>query len=318
MYKIKQQPEDFVVEERIDYQLKDSGRFHVYKLKKKNLNTIQAVDSLAENLRIQRRFISYAGLKDRNAITTQYISIQSNKRLEDEYVFGDISLEFVGFRDERIFPGCLKENKFSIVVRHIDEKPELIKSMINYFGEQRFSKHNVEIGRFLVKGEFNKAVELILETNKDAQVEEYYEKNKNNPLAALTKIGDSLLRLYLHAYQSFIWNKCVELYVKSQKKEAVVMPLVGFGVEVDESLKQIVDDVLKEEGVTPHDFILRKLPGLGLEGSERKIFSDVKELEIGELEEDDLNQDMKKCAISFVLPKGSYATELIKQIMLPL
>jgi len=316
MYKLKQIPEDFQVEEVVDYPILKSGEFYVYKLAKKSCNTLEAVKIISRKLGIPKNVIGYAGLKDRNATTSQYISIVKRKKLDNSYDFGSVKLDLVGFRDERIFPGCLDENKFGIVIRNIDVAPKQIKKMINYFGEQRFSHHNVEIGRAIIKGKYNDAIELILKTINDKELDVYYEQNKNNPLSVITKVSDSLLRLYLHAYQSFLWNKCVERYIEnSSGKDDVIIPLIGFGMDVEGEVAQIIEQVMNEEGVTVQEFILRKLPGFGLEGGERGVFVDIEGLMIGELVDDALNSGMKKCTISFTLPKGCYATECIKQIL---
>lgn len=316
MYKLKQIPEDFQVEELVNYPILKSGEFYVYKLMKKLCNTIDALNIVSRKLGISKNSIGYAGLKDRNATTSQYISIIKKRQLDDKYDFGSVALNLVGFRDERIFPGCLDKNKFDIVIRNINNKPKQIKKMINYFGEQRFSYHNVDIGKSIIKGKYNDAMDLIVKTTNDNELATYYEQNKNNPLSGIAKVSDSLIRLYLHAYQSFLWNKCVEKYIENFPDESdVIMPLIGFGMEAKGKVAQIIGQVMDDDEITIHEFILRKLPGFGLEGGERSIFVDVGELKIGELIDDDLNPRMKKCTVSFALPKGCYATEYIKQIL---
>ncbi len=55
------------------------------------------------------------------------------------------------------------------------------------------------------------------------------------------------------------------------------------------------------------------MPELASEGDERNMFVKAEKLNI-KTEDDELNKDKKKCIISFVLPKGSYATIVIKKI----
>jgi len=47
----------------------------------------------------------------------------------------------------------------------------------------------------------------------------------------------------------------------------------------------------------------------------RKMFVKINNLEIGKLEDDDLNNGMKKVKIKFSLPKGSYATIAVKAMI---
>jgi tRNA pseudouridine13 synthase len=321
MYKLKQVIEDFIVDEIPDYNLKDSGRFYVFKLSKKGINTMDAINTISKCLKIQKKDISYAGLKDKNAITTQYISILKIRQFKQEYSFNDIILEHKGFLDEKLFPGCLKGNKFKITIRNTDQKPREIKYMVNYFGEQRFSKHNIEIGRLLVKKKFNLAVDLILDTINNPGLSEDYNKNKNNPINILKKLGNSILRIYLHAYQSYLWNICVNEFIKSlannfeTTSKSIYFPLIGFGLDLDDDVKSIISDVMLKEELSLNDFIIRQLPELSLEGDKRAVFVEVLDLSIGEIEQDEFNNSMNKCTISFSLPKGSYATECVKQMM---
>jgi len=307
MYKLKQKPDDFLVEEVIDYPLAESGKYHVYKLWKKGYSTIDAVRLISAKLNV--REIGYAGLKDKNAITVQFVSILGGRELDEEYDFDNIKLNLVGFRSERLFPGCLKGNKFKIVIRNIDENLagdiKKIERMVNYFGEQRFSNKNVDIGRSIIKGDYAVAVELINEINQ-------LDLSKQDALGTLNRYDKSLLRLYLHAYQSFLWNKCVDLYLDDDSNDKNFnMPMIGFGIDSNE----YIDKVLGDENVGIRDFILRKLQGMGLEGGDRAVFVNVEDLNVSDLEDDELNSGMKKCTVSFTLPKGSYATEYIKQIM---
>lgn len=312
MYKIKQIPEDFVVEEINDLSLAEKGSFYIYKMKKVNYNTLSAIKKIAKELRLSMKDVGYSGLKDKYAVTTQFISIANRKKLSKSYDFRDITLELKGFQYVRLFPGSLAGNHFEIIVRSIKSKPKPIKRMINYFGEQRFSKFNVEIGKSIVKKDLEKTKELLKQTNDYKSIED--EKSIIN---MLQKIDKKILFLYLQSYQSFLWNKSVEMHLKearedsSDKSSIKEMPLIGFGAIEN----KIIGKVMKKEAITKRDFIIKQLPDLSLEGGMRDIFVEVKNLKIKSLENDDLNKGMKKCKISFDLPKGSYATECIKQMI---
>ena len=81
-----------------------------------------------------------------------------------------------------------------------------------------------------------------------------------------------------------------------------ILHIIGFGTKVTKDIKEI----LEKEGITTRDFIIKQIPELSLEGNERQIFADIKNLEIEKIE--------KGYILKFMLPKGSYATEVIKQI----
>jgi tRNA pseudouridine13 synthase len=68
--KIKQQPQDFCVEELTSVQPGQDGPYAFYRLEKESLGTPEAIDAICRKWRIARRRIGYGGLKDRHAQTT--------------------------------------------------------------------------------------------------------------------------------------------------------------------------------------------------------------------------------------------------------
>jgi len=76
---IKARPEDFIVEEIASLPLVDRGEFRVYQLTKKNWTTPDLVHFLARYLSISPKAIAYGGKKDKHGLTTQHITIRSQK-----------------------------------------------------------------------------------------------------------------------------------------------------------------------------------------------------------------------------------------------
>ena len=101
--------------------------------------------------------------------------------------------------------------------------------------------------------------------------------------------------------------------------EELKIPLVGFGsrdMVYDKEVKEIISGILKEEGITPDNFVIKQIPELTLEGSLRDAFIEVKDLKIGKAEEDELNPGKKKIRLTFTLGKGSYATLVVRTLFL--
>jgi tRNA pseudouridine13 synthase len=73
--KIKCQPEDFRVEELPVVAPGNHGRYTFYRLTKRGIGTIEAIDSIRQRWNLAGRSVSYAGLKDRHAMTTQFLTI---------------------------------------------------------------------------------------------------------------------------------------------------------------------------------------------------------------------------------------------------
>src|SRR3989338_5736687 len=162
MYQLKQIPEDFIVTEITNIEPKSSGLFVYLKLKKKNLNTLDALKIIAKKLRIKEKEIGFAGSKDKNAITEQYISLSKAKKEEALKITDrELELVFYSYGNIPISLGDLTGNHFEITIRNLEkQRIQKVNYFPNYFDEQRFSGHNLEIGRFLIKKEFSKAVEL--------------------------------------------------------------------------------------------------------------------------------------------------------------
>jgi len=312
MYKIKQHPEDFIVKEITNLPFKDSGRYLVCVLKKKNYTTIRAAEQIAKSLGVKINDIGFAGIKDKNAVTEQYISVKGVGEEEiDDVNLKDIDLRVVGYLDTPISLGDLEGNEFGIVVRGFNGSLKKERMMPNFFGEQRFSKHNVEIGGALLRSEFKRALELILKTDIDyeKEIKESIKDKPNDFIRALKLIPKKLLKLYVHAYQSYLWNRCLEEYISIGGAKDVKIPLVGFGTEIyDEKVEEIVEKVMDYEKIGFRSFINHSIPDISLEGDMRDAFVEIKDFKVL-----DKGKDFVK--IGFRLKKGSYATVAVEFLL---
>lgn len=310
MYKIKHLPEDFIVREIAEHKFDENGRFSYYLLKKRDYSTVRAIEVISEKLGVNRKFVNFAGNKDKIAVTEQYISIQGGPKTN--FTISDIELKYIGRGQERINLGGLLGNHFEIIVRNLSDKEILsIKKgtteIPNYFDDQRFGKNkdNHVVGKHILKRQFKLACEHIHET------EEWLIKKPNDYIGALRSIDKSILRMYIHSYQSYLWNKMAGSMAKN--KENIKIPLLGFGTEISgKQLTKTSEKLLNEEKITQREFILREMPELTSEGGERDLFIEMKNLNIGKPEPDELNYGFKKVLLSFDLAKGSYATVVVK------
>lgn len=315
---LKQVPEDFIVEEKYSFSARSKGKYCICELKKKNFNTEDAVLEVASQLSISRKNIGYAGNKDRNAVTTQRISVLASYEKVKVFNHKDLSLKFLGFSDEPVSLGMLLSNKFVITVRSLSGE-EIIsdKKIINYFHKQRFSENNVEIGKYLLKKDYESAVELLKnDFSYGKKIESHLDKSVNDFVGALRTIPKKILTLYVHAYQSYLWNKAVkELKEKDCLPE--VVPLPGFSdFEASKEASLVLKKIMMEENLSKKDFLNRDIPWLSVEGTVRKTISEVKNLDISNFLEDELNIGKKKVIISFELGKGEYATNVVEQLFL--
>ncbi|MFH0868320.1 MAG: tRNA pseudouridine(13) synthase TruD [Candidatus Woesearchaeota archaeon] len=332
MHQIKQIPEDFIVKEINDIQFNDNGQYFYFILKKKNYNTLRAVQAIAKQLKINEKDIGFAGNKDKNALTEQFISVKNGNKNIENIKIRDIELKYLGRGNEKIYLGNLKGNGFIITIRNLAKKEiEKIKNRINndeiripnYFGQQRLSNNNSLIGKALIKNNFKEAIDLIIGSNSDCKEEINYhlKKQKNDFVGALKIIQFRLLKLYIHSYQSFLFNKTLEQYTrliknnKDNHKKLIndeKLPIIGFATEINnKNIEKMINEILDKEKISLRDFIIKAIPDLSSEGSERNALIKINDFKIINQEKDELNKNKEKITVKFSLPKGSFATVLI-------
>jgi tRNA pseudouridine13 synthase len=171
--KLKVQPEDFVVEEQIGLTLSPRGQYTILKMVKNSWNTLDAIDLIARKLGIARGLISRAGLKDRYALTTQYLSYRGD--LKRGLAEKNLTVTPLGKSDQPVTPAVLKGNKFTVTLRSLEKgEPEkmvrnhreIIKTGLpNYFDDQRFGSAWHKQGFFarsIILGHHQGALKLIL------------------------------------------------------------------------------------------------------------------------------------------------------------
>jgi len=195
--RIKEKPEDFYVKEIKKLNLKEKGGYAYFVLKKKDLTTIDALRYISRRFGIPLKSISFAGLKDKKAITEQYIAIKglSEDKISQmkNYKSENLELEFLGYSDEEIKLGDIEGNYFEIVVRGVGKKQKRIFERMrevvevfgceNYFGEQRFgSVKNAKefIVKYLIRHEYEEAMKEYLTSLADKRLSRLLKKAWGN------------------------------------------------------------------------------------------------------------------------------------------
>ena len=336
----KQSKDDFVVTEEPLYEFSGEGEHLVIKIRKKDLATWDAIEILANFLGCSTREFGYAGLKDKNAMTIQSISI--HKKFEeklDTFSHPNIKILEKTYHNNKIKVGHLKGNHFFVRLKRVTlvdaKKMETILTKIvnygmpNYFGFQRFG----------------------IEGNN-------YQKGKDIIAGKLVERKRNLKQMYINAYQSYLFNswlskrieisKLIEAFEPKEIYEKINLPLdiVKVMKSQEHPFKVIPGDLfshypygrvfiiedLEEEAAK---FFARDRVPTGLlagkrvklaEGIAREIEKDFDEItkEDGsrrfawvfpENIESNYKEDKNWMELNFYLPKGSYATELIAELI---
>ncbi len=179
--KIKEKLEDFIVYEIADIFPEGKGDFSLYLLKKYNISTWDALGKIAKKLRISMNSIGFGGLKDKKAISHQFITIKNGPKKDIKTK--EYELVYLGQTTRPMSKDLLLGNKFEVIIRDfpVDEikfnkEVSLIKQygLPNYFDEQRFGsvKSSKEFAvKEIIKGNYEKALYLMLAEGSPADIQ---------------------------------------------------------------------------------------------------------------------------------------------------
>jgi tRNA pseudouridine13 synthase len=170
---IRQEIEDFCVEELTNRIETQNGQYLIAELTKTNWDIHHLVRDLARILRVSQTRFGWAGTKDKRAITKQKISIWDIT--EDELArvhLKDIEFKPIGRSNKKVSLGDLWGNRFKITIRNIGLSPdetntrvksitdELEKGVPNFFGVQRFGENRPVthvVGESILRGDIKEA-----------------------------------------------------------------------------------------------------------------------------------------------------------------
>ncbi len=369
--RIKEKPEDFIVEEIMpdgrvlkvgkeqSYRDVGKGEYVHFTLQKKNWSTLRAIREISKRLRVSGKRLGFAGTKDKRAVSTQRVSVW-NKKIDElaGIDIRDIILRDYRYGDNRINLGDLRGNRFTITIRGVDLNREELRERINstadeleagipnFFGVQRFGTIRPIthiVGKEIIKGDFRSAVMVYLcktfdeEGDESKQARRFlresgdfrealkrlpkhldYESSLLNHLikrpddyvGALRRLPKKLRTMFVHAYQSYIYNAALSTYIK-REIEVEKLPLVGSNIEVDE----ITSGILERENVAREDFMIRSMPELSSRGEVRQCFIPMDDFRILKTAEDEINDGRNKAVMGFSLHKGSYATSVVRELI---
>ncbi len=251
MARIKERPEDFYVREQKSLELSGKGRYAYFLLRKRNMTTLEAVRRVAEALGVSTDRVGFAGLKDKRAVTEQYVSVEGLKSPR-EVNEGDLELVFLGYGNEPLRMGEIEGNYFEIRVRGVRRSRSYVEGRVdfvrrfgfeNYFGEQRFGsvKYAEEfVLRHLIRGDYESALREYLTSMGDRKLRRallrswgrWGEFLRLMPEAAQAEheVVRALLRgrsfeeafktlprsirlMFSFAYQSYLWNRYLTTFV---------------------------------------------------------------------------------------------------------
>jgi tRNA pseudouridine13 synthase len=148
----RSQPEDFQVDEILGFEPSGEGEHLFVHVRKRDQNTQWVAGLLAELAGIKRNDVSYCGMKDRFAVTTQWFSLYlpGKEISQEQLVHSDFEILSMARNNKKLRRGMHAANTFRLILReftsleeHFSDIEARLSSIAsngvpNYFGEQRF------------------------------------------------------------------------------------------------------------------------------------------------------------------------------------
>jgi tRNA pseudouridine13 synthase len=153
----KATPEDFVVEELPAYEPAGDGDHLFLWVEKRGRSTHDVAKALAQALSLSERDVSWAGLKDRHALTRQFLCVPAKKAeaLVPKLALSGVKVLAAKRHRNKLKAGHLRGNRFMLTLRQVTDVAaakaclDLLahEGLPNYFGEQRFGSHRDNAAR---------------------------------------------------------------------------------------------------------------------------------------------------------------------------
>lgn len=343
----------------------DGGGYAVYSLAKRGIDTGHC---LADIFRRRRLRLKALGMKDASAHTTQYVCATSAGAGPDRVGAARYDLTRLGYVERPLTKKAMVGNRFGITVRDCTGDPGTFEGhdrILNHYGYQRFgSRRPVThlVGRAVIRGDFEEAVRLILSetspfdaarsnemrarmadpANRDECLREMPRsmdteravlvalRDGGSPRQAFLRIPLYLRRLYVQAYQSYIFNLTLgEAASEGQRlgtpqdgdvcfdgsdrlgkyqgdpRQRLAVPVVGYSYYKKTRFNPAISGILSREGVAPRDFYLKEMQEVSGEGGFRQAMIQCSDY------------TAKGDRVGFVLSRGSFATMLMREMIKP-
>jgi len=399
--RLKQSPQDFEVSEISAYPAPDpAGPQTILRVESENWEQHELAEAIARRLRLLPHALQWAGTKDRRAVSTRLFSYLGPPPE------GDLGLPRVRLVEayrarEGLSLGHHYGNTFAIRVETEDPPAEALPRYAevreeierqggfpNLFGPQRFGEVRPithEVGRALVRGDADRAVEIYLVENDAASTTPGSEARRSyaehrDPARALREFppayrferillerlargypADRALRglsrelrlLFVHAYQSLLFNCWVSGRVArglpldrpvvgdhllrvgrdgtlashpgvpvgpdnlaeatrwvEEGGARLAGPLIGYATPPSRGVPgEILEEILRREGVTRESFRVFPAPEVASAGAFRPVLVPAPAIS--------LEPVTGGIRFGFSLPKGAYATVLLREFLKP-
>jgi tRNA pseudouridine13 synthase len=356
----------------------DQHRYPIYVLEKHDIDSNHALFEIERECHLTLRVMGIKDARAMTIQFAGAERVMRNPPAELKTAHTRVTLK--GYTNRPLGRKFLSGNRFEIMIdnpRSLDLSefvPEIYR-IGNFYGLQRFGSERLVthlVGKEIVKRDFRRAVELLLSytteydtpmskeiRGKSVDPANYWQVLKMMPrgmdierqvltalvagkdaVSALRAVPITIRRLFVQAYQAFIFNKCLSTAIAKGEdllkpangdlcfemegpatfgriikydpaSKAIMVPAVrmaGYTFQPGKGrFEKITETILLEEGVNAKDFHTKELQELSQQGGFRQA----------PIWCMDFSHNIRPLTVSFKLPKGSYATTLLREIIKP-
>lgn len=319
---------DFKVFEQLPFLPCGEGEHLFIHIRKTGANTVFVARELAKYFKVKEQLVSYAGLKDRFAVTEQWFGVHLPGK--QEYDLSDLNIEGVEVlsykrHNKKLRTGALTGNHFELILRDVSDIKALQThwakvvecGVPNYFGEQRFGIDGGNIDRALAlfsgtKVKDKKKRGMYLSAARSAIFNEMINQRITQNVFSNIQVGDVAM---LAGTQSVFRIEALDENIKQrliEKDIDLTAAMWGAGdLMTDEQPKMLEQSV----AATFNEFS-QGLPRFGLKQERRRIRLVIENAKIEVLPLDEASlQSLPAVKVSFTLAAGSYATTVLRELL---
>ncbi|OWK45358.1 tRNA pseudouridine 13 synthase [Fimbriiglobus ruber] len=320
--RIKVRPEDFEVEEVPSYEPSGEGDHLYLWVEKRDVGPEFLARTIAQRLGTHAGAVGTAGLKDRHAVTRQWVSVPKEVEPRLKHVDGDgIRVLKVSRHNNKLKPGHLRGNTFRLLVRGADAtKADALATILdrvktqgmpNYYGPQRFGRDGgtVDLGFKCLAGTQPKRLrpfvyKFALSAVQSLLFNDYLGRRVTDGLFRTVLSGDVMMKWPFGGL--FVAEDVPAEQARFDARETVTGgPMFGsrtFATAGPAAEREAV--ILRDHKLSPAAFA-----GFG------KLMGGTRRHNLVYLDDLTAAWDPDGLRLAFTLPSGCYATILLREVM---
>lgn len=318
---IRKTPDDFIVNEIQSFELSGTGEHAFLRIEKCSENTDYVARLIARFAGVRQRDVSYAGLKDRHARTTQWFSVWLPGKPDPDWQglnCDTIKVIQSTRHNKKLKRGSLAGNHFMIRVCDWSGDKSILEQQLqiiaaqgvpNYFGEQRFGRDGGNIAKALALFSGKKVSRnqrsLYLSAARSFLFNHILSARVENNTWNEALVGDVLMFDDSH---SFFKAEILDESVLQRIKQLDIHPTTVLWGSKGESQVTAEASLLEQQVINQYGELAEGLNTFGIEQGRRSLRNHVKELQWQFIGPSDLE-------LKFTLNAGCYATALLREVI---